>query len=71
MNGPVPAQLPFSAVSVCSTTGSPEAFGRPVLTGGPASTAGVFFEALPAAPAALDAVTSTRRRWPTCSVTGR
>src|SRR5215217_5006442 len=60
--GGVPAHAPGSAVSVEPCSGVPVTVGRSVFDGGTASTRGVGSDVAVSSPAALRAVTTTRRR---------
>ena len=63
----VPFQLPGLACSVCPSCAVPEIVGGDVLAGGDDVdwTTPVAAEVELAVPSALDAVTTTRRVWPT------
>jgi hypothetical protein len=64
-----PLQLPVEAVSVWPTTVLPLIVGSAVFVGG-ATTAGVGLEVATDEPLLLEAVTLTRRAWPTSPDTG-
>ena len=59
-NGPVPPQVPGSAVSVCSTIGRPAADGAVMFTGAPVVTTAEGLEVAVPEPATFEAVTITR-----------
>ena len=63
VSGPVPVQVPGSAVSVSPTCSSPEIVGATVLAGGAGTTAlGALVEV--SLPASFVAVTTTTTVWP-------
>ena len=69
MIGPVPVQVPSSAVSVAPSCGVPEIDGAPVLDGASATTGALAAEVAVSLPPAFVPVTETRIAWPTSAGT--